>query len=468
MRVHKIVIALLLVASTFQTGVANATVIPVVKSFKFSPSDVESMRSETKVIIEIVAYHPGGIENTSVLVQLTNSKNNSLAAQIFRSETPYNYALSEVTFKGELIIPRELESGVYEFSSSSIRNLSSAGYQYETGKITPSKIRSLVGGETGLLVRNNGFLNLAYETFIGPSYDLLKSFDFTDKNTFNSFNTAILRVGEVFDPSKYFENKVPALTLKTSTQSPTICSSSGTTITFLAEGNCAFSVFTEGNNDYVTKSIKQNLAIKSKRIKPQVIVPIIPDQKVIDLGKSIQINLPLSPTGGILSPLGSTPDTCIASAFFIKLVGGGRCTISFQSKESIDFLASDLYEVSFEISRNPQTISFSIPSTANVSSKSLALNATASSGAVITYSTTSTGICSITGSTLNLLTSGNCSVTATLAGTSTLAPVSATANITLTGTVVAAKKTITCIKSKTTKKVTGINPKCPTGYKLKK
>ena len=157
MRVHKIVIALLLVASTFQTGVANATVIPVVKSFKFSPSDVESMRSETKVIIEIVAYHPGGIENTSVLVQLTNSKNNSLAAQIFRSETPYNYALSEVTFKGELIIPRELESGVYEFSASSIRNLSSAGYQYETGKITPSKIRSLVGGETGLLVRNNGF-----------------------------------------------------------------------------------------------------------------------------------------------------------------------------------------------------------------------------------------------------------------------------------------------------------------------
>ena len=75
---------------------------------------------------------------------------------------------------------------------------------------------------------------------------------------------------------------------------------------------------------------------------------------------------------------------------------------------------------------------------------------------------------SITGSTLNLLKSGNCTVTATQAGTSTLAPVSATANITLTATVVAVKKTITCIKSKTTKKVTGTNPKCPIGYKLKK
>jgi hypothetical protein len=34
---------------------------------------------------------------------------------------------------------------------------------------------------------------------------------------------------------------------------------------------------------------------------------------------------------------------------------------------------------------------------------------------------------------------------------------------------VAAKKktTITCVKGKTTKKVTAVNPKCPTGYKKK-
>jgi hypothetical protein len=33
--------------------------------------------------------------------------------------------------------------------------------------------------------------------------------------------------------------------------------------------------------------------------------------------------------------------------------------------------------------------------------------------------------------------------------------------------VIATKKTITCIKGKTTKKVTGLTPKCPTGYKRK-
>jgi hypothetical protein len=64
-------------------------------------------------------------------------------------------------------------------------------------------------------------------------------------------------------------------------------------------------------------------------------------------------------------------------------------------------------------------------------------------------------------------------VTASQAGTSTLAPVSTTATIMLTGAVIAptpiaTKKTIVCAKGKTNKKVSGVNPKCPKGYKLKK
>jgi hypothetical protein len=150
------------------------------------------------------------------------------------------------------------------------------------------------------------------------------------------------------------------------------------------------------------------------------------------------------------------------------LISGGICTLTYETAATPTYLASDVYQQTFEILRNPQTISFTLPSSANVSSKSLALAATASSGSVVAYSTTSTGICSITGSTLNLLAKGNCAVTATQAGTSTLAPVSATASITLTASIVAAKKTITCVKGKTTKKVTGTNPKCPKGYKIKK
>jgi hypothetical protein len=457
MKTVKISIVLALIASTFQVTAVNASVLPVVKSFKFTPNDVDSVGSDTKVMVEIVASHPSGIENTSVQVSLTNSKNNALGVQIFRSERPYNFSLSEVTFRGELIIPRDLDAGVYEFSASSISNSQSAGYRYETGKILPPKIRDLTGGETGLLVRKNGNLNLSYETFIGPSYDTLKSFNFTDTAKYNSFNTPIWRVGDTFDPTKYFELKVNALELKTTSRTPLICSSSGSLLTFLAEGNCSFTVLTEGTKDYVEKVIAQNVVIKAKRVKPQLIVPVILNQ-----------NIPLAPNGGYVFPQSATPATCTASGLFVKLESGGKCTITFQSNETGDFVASDVYEVSFEIVRDPQTITFTPPATANLASRTVALAATASSGGAVTYATTSTGICSVTGSTLNLLMRGSCAITATQAGTATLAPISATATVMIAGAAAATKKSITCVRGNKSKKVSGTNPKCPAGYKVKR
>ena len=109
-----------------------------------------------------------------------------------------------------------------------------------------------------------------------------------------------------------------------------------------------------------------------------------------------------------------------------------------------------------------------MPTSANLASKTVALSATASSGGSLFYTTSTPDSCSVTGSTLNLLKSGNCSVTATQPGTSTLAPISATAAVMITGAVAPIKKTITCVKGKKTKKVSGTNPKCPKGYKVKR
>jgi hypothetical protein len=90
--------------------------------------------------------------------------------------------------------------------------------------------------------------------------------------------------------------------------------------------------------------------------------------------------------------------------------------------------------------------------------------ATASGRETILYSTTSTGICSVTGSTLSLIKAGKCSVTATAKETNLLMPISATVDITVTGTAMD-KTTIKCRKGKITKKISGVNVQCPSGYK---
>jgi hypothetical protein len=247
-----------------------------------------------------------------------------------------------------------------------------------------------------------------------------------------------------------------------------VCSSDGKELKLLKEGICTFIVSIAKTKDYLAKVSNQSVTITASRIKPELTMDKIANQTAKDLPKSVEIFRVYSASEGYILPKSATPEVCFPTGFFVRIISGGTCTITYQSGETATYLASDLYKVSFDVARDPQIISFTLPSTANVSSKSLALTATASSGSVVAYSTTSTGVCSITGSTLNLLTGGNCSVTATQAGTASLAPASATASITLSGTAVAVKKTITCVKGKSTKKVSGTNPKCPKGYKLKK
>ena len=468
MKIKSAVVAIALGVSILWAPASSANQKPIIESFTFTPNDIDLLNPQTTVDIELVVSHPSGISNTSTKVTLTGERSSTLSVYLNRTDSPINSAQSKVTFKGSLALPREISTGVYNFSIESIKNNSSAGYQYETDALVQSKIRNLVGGEYGLLVRSSGDLNLNYETFVGPAYDSRLGISYNDFTKYNTVSEPIWKVGETFVPSTYYELRVLSLSLGVTSSTPLVCSSDGKQLKFLKEGLCVFVILTPKTSDYSSKVSNQTVTITASRIKPELVIEKIANQTAKDLPKSVEIFRVYSASEGYVLPQSTTPTVCYATGFFVRIVGGGTCTLTYQTKESPTYLASDLYKVSFEVTRDPQTISFTLPTTASISSKSLPLTATASSGSAVAYSTTSTDVCSITGSTLNLLKNGNCSVTATQAGTSTLAPVSTTANITLTGTAAAAKKTISCVKGSKTVKKTGISPKCPAGYKLKK
>jgi hypothetical protein len=452
----------------FVVPYAQANLTPIVESFTFTPNEVDTLSVDSKVTFEIIVSHPDGIENLSTFVTLINSKSDTIGVNLFRIDIPTNNKLTKVTFKGTLTVPRDINPGVYNVSAGEIRNSRLNNYQYSTGTIYPEKVRSLVGAEYGLLVRNSGKLDLAYETFVGPTHDRTLNIDYINPGVYAYGKAPLWKVGETYVPSKYYELRATTLSLGITSQTPSVCPSDEKELKFINEGLCMFSVFTSKNSDYLAKVSNQSVTITSARIKPQLVLGTIAPQIAKDLPKSLEIFRVYTPSGGYVFPQSDTPAVCIGNGFYTRIVGGGTCTLTYQSAATDTYLASDLYKVSFEVVRDSQTITFAPSTTANISSKSVTLTAVASGGGEITYSTTSAGICSITGSTLNLLKAGNCSVTATQVGTATLAPASATASITLSGTAVAAKKTITCIKGKSTKKVSGTNPKCPKGYKLKK
>jgi hypothetical protein len=468
MKLKSLIIAATLLGATFYAPIAHANQKPVVESFTYTPTEVDILSANTKVDIELIVSHPSGIENTSTVATLTSSRNDTLTTFLTRIDSPVSSALTKVTYRGSLTLPRDIATGIYNFSVATVRNNSSAGYQYSTDTIESKKIRSIVGAESGLLVRSSGELNLTYDTFVGPSYDTISGIVYNDSATFNSANAPIWKVGETFVPGKYYELRVPSLSLAVSSSTPTVCSSDGKQLKLLNEGLCAFIVSTPKTADYLAKVSNQAVNITAARIKPELTLEKIANQTAKDLPKSIEIFRVYSAVEGYVLPLSTTPSVCFASGFFVRIVGGGTCTLTYQTKETATYLASDLYKVSFEVVRDPQTITFTPPAKANLASRTVALSATASSGGAVTYATTSTGICSITGSTLNLLMRGNCAITATQAGTTTLAPISATATVMIAGAAAPSRKTITCVKGNKSKKVSGTNPKCPTGYKLKR
>jgi hypothetical protein len=472
MKIKSALIAILLMIG-LAPGVAQANERPIVESFTFTPNDVELISANTNISFELVVSHPSGIKNISTLATLIGPNSSTLATNLTRTDSPVNLAQAKVTFKGTLTIPQNVTAGVYTISVAEIVNNSSAGYEYGTGTITPKKIRDLVGAEYSLLVRNSGDLNLSYDTFVGPTHNTTLGVSYNNSAVYNNDNPPIWKVGETYLPNKYYELRVPSLALVVSSSTPTICSTDGKELKLIATGNCTFKVSTAKTKDYAAKETVQLATITAARSKPELVMSVIPNQTARSLPKAIEIFRVFSPTGVYVMPKATTPTVCIASGFYVQIVGGGTCTITYQMEASSSYLASDLYKVSFEVTRDPQTITFTPVTTADIATKSLTLTATASGGGAVTYSTTSPDNCSISGSILNLLKSGNCVVTATQSGTSALAPVTASATITLTGTVVTpkpvvTKKTIVCVKGKTTKKVSGTNPKCPKGYKVKK
>jgi hypothetical protein len=465
MKIKSVFLALLLTVS-FAPNVAQANLRPVVESFTFTPNEVELISADTSVSFELVVSHPSGIKNSNTQVNLSGPKGSTLAATLNRSDTPLNPSLTKVTFKGSLVIPQNITAGAYTVTVNEVSNNPSAGYEYGTGTITTGKLRDLIGAESALLVRNSGDLNLDYDTFVGPTHNTTLGVSYRNPAVYNNDNPPIWKVGETYNPNKYYELRVPTLSLIVSSSTPTVCSTDGKELKLIATGNCTFKVSTARTKDYILKESTQNVTITAARSKPELVIGTVANQTSKNLPKTIEIFRVYSPTGLYILPKATTPTVCIAAGFYVQIVGGGTCTLTYQSEATTSYLASDLYSVSFEVSRDPQTITFSPTSNVNLSSRSVILSASASSGAGILFSTSTPTLCSISGSTLNLLRAGNCAVTATQGGTTTFAPVSVTANIVITGSPVVARKTITCVKGKSTKRISGVNPKCPKGFKI--
>jgi len=122
-------------------------------------------------------------------------------------------------------------------------------------------------------------------------------------------------------------------------------------------------------------------------------------------------------SSGLTVTYAGTPGICTASGSTLSLVGAGTCTVTASQAGTSSYAAATAVALGFEVTQGIQTISWG-QSLSGAVGGTLSLAATASSGLGVSYVSGTTGICSVSGSTLSLLAAGTCSITASQGGDS--------------------------------------------------
>ena len=135
----------------------------------------------------------------------------------------------------------------------------------------------------------------------------------------------------------------------------------------------------------------------------------------------------------------ATTGVCTVSGSTVTLVTTGTCTINANQAGNANYNAAAQVPQSFTVTPASQTITFTaIPDT--VYGNTVNLTATASSSLTVTYTSATTGVCTVSGSTVTLVTTGTCTINANQAGN---ANYNAAAQVPQSFTVTPASQTIT-------------------------
>lgn len=107
---------------------------------------------------------------------------------------------------------------------------------------------------------------------------------------------------------------------------------------------------------------------------------------------------------------------CTVTGATVTIVGGGTCSITASQSGNGTYAAATPVTQTFTVNPEAQTISFGPLSAITLPASPFAVSATASSGLGVSFSTTSTGVCTVNGATVTPISSGTCSITASQPG----------------------------------------------------
>jgi hypothetical protein len=194
------------------------------------------------------------------------------------------------------------------------------------------------------------------------------------------------------------------------------CTVSGATVTLVSAGTCKIQATQAGNGNYAAATpVSQSFQVT--QASQTITFGTLANQL---LGTA---PFPVSATassGLAVSFASTTPAVCTVSGATVTLVATGTCTVQAKQAGNANWAAATPVSQSFHVQRS-QTITFGALSNRAFGSAPFTASATASSGLAVTFASTTSAFCTVSGATVTLVAAGTCTIQATQAGNTTYA-----------------------------------------------
>jgi hypothetical protein len=191
---------------------------------------------------------------------------------------------------------------------------------------------------------------------------------------------------------------------------PGVCTVSGSTATTIKAGTCAIIASQAGNDRYAAaEPVRKSFPVA--RIPQTIDFPQPPD---VAFGQPVTLTATAS-SGRPVSYSTSTPDVCTVSGRTVITTAARACAITASRTGDARYAPARDVARSFRVERAAQTINFTPPDGTTIG-QPVTLSASASSGLAVSYRTDIPAVCTVSGSTVSPATVGTCTITASEPG----------------------------------------------------
>ena len=203
---------------------------------------------------------------------------------------------------------------------------------------------------------------------------------------------------------------------------PSICTVSGSMVTAVALGTCTVAANQAGNANYVAApQVTQNIIIGKAS---QTITFGLQGRQLFGAAPFALSPLASSSSGLPVTYTATSKSVCTLAGTTVTIVTTGACTIAVSQAGDSNYNPASVVTQDIIIAPASQTIGFGPQPDRAFSTAAFALNpqASASSGLPVSYSSLTPSICSVKGSNVTAVTLGTCTIAADQVGSATYNP----------------------------------------------